>query len=371
MAESHASPTWLLMPRWFRRGLMIATLLTMCSCSASGQSLAWPACQSCPAEQTDQCDKHCVCECPPGWPVGPSDEYLCDGGDNASPVGATHDNQIVGLEQEDTVGIYRTDDGRTLVAPSTRTCIYAPRFAAVRHVVQPMGAQQRMFVDEVGDAFAAAESELRLLPGTGVLNTTLRQQRGERPPSLFRGRQQAGAAERLLAVAETRGLVGPYANLQIVHLGVMNGQENPIVMRHSLAAITWTGDQEVQVTISGQGASAVFAAKQPGLIYELGVPSSPRLRLVKLASENEAHPGDEVEFTLRFDNVGDAPIRDLVIVDNLTTRLEYVEDSAKASVDADFTTTRNEAGSLVLSWALKESLKPREGGVLTFRVRVR
>ena len=364
MATTPAPPLLVLMPRWLKRALVIFAALVMCLGAASGQD--------CQSGLGAECDTGCVaCACPPGWPVGPSDEYLCDGGDAPSPAGMTTTNEIAGLEQEATVGAYTTEDGRTFVVPSTRTCSYAPRFGAVRQVVLPMGAEQRVFVDAFGDAFAASEAAKPLMPGQGIENLALQGQRGQRPPSLFRARQQAGATERMLGAAETRGLVGPYANLQLVHLGRMDGRDTPLLIESTLSAITWTGDQEVQITITGEGAKADFAVQEPGLIYELQIPDSPRLRLVKLASASEAHPGDEVSFTLRFDNVGDAPMKDVVIVDNLTTRLEYVEESAESSVDAAFSTTRNGAGSLVLSWRLAEPLEPGDGGVLTFRTRVR
>ena len=50
-------------------------------------------------------------------------------------------------------------------------------------------------------------------------------------------------------------------------------------------------------------------------------------------------------FTLRFDNCGDQPIGNVVIVDSLSTRLEYVPDSAECSLDAKFSTQPNEGGS--------------------------
>src|SRR5207253_784416 len=68
--------------------------------------------------------------------VGPSDEYLCDGGDYGTPAGVKADRSITGLEPEDAVSHYDTVDGRVLVTPSNRVCIYAPRFAAVRRVVE-------------------------------------------------------------------------------------------------------------------------------------------------------------------------------------------------------------------------------------------
>ena len=61
----------------------------------------------------------------------------------------------------------------------------------------------------------------------------------------------------------------------------------------------------------------------------------------------------------------------MTIVDNLSTRLEYVPDTAKSSVDADFLTQSNDTGSLILRWEIKDPVKPGDGGILRFRVKVR
>ncbi|TWT99660.1 hypothetical protein Pla108_06030 [Botrimarina colliarenosi] len=371
-----------LMPTWFRRTLIVVAALLMCSCRAYGQD-----CPSCPlggdgySDGCDQgaCDQGCpaggcvVVGCPVCQPqryAGPGDEYLCDGGDGEYSTGVLRDGGLIGLHQEDTVATYTGCEGKTFVAPSTRVCIYAPRFASVRQVVHPMGAQQRTFVDAVGDLFGAAQADRTQVATTSLQNLALKGQVLPLPPGLYKGRQQAGGIERHLAAAEIRSLVGPYVNLQLMHLGEVVMSEGPIVAELSLAAITWTGDQEVQVAISGQAASAVFSPKQPGLLYHVDQ-GCPRLRLVKCASTDAAQPGEEVEFTLRYDNVGDSALEDLVLLDNLTTRLEYVDGSAKSSRDADFTTARNDAGSLVLRWAIDGKVEAGEGGLLTFKCRVR
>lgn len=390
MRDTDDAPIGPLMPRWFRRTLVVGAALLMCSCravepTAYGQDGFCPG--GCDASDCDLggCEAGgCNTGCPIGTPClegcpcceperfpGPGDEYLCDGGDRPYPVGVLQDESLIGLDQEDTVGHYTTRDGRVIVAPSTRVCIYAPRFGAVRRVVHPMGAEQRLFVDAVGDLFGPAEADRSQPASTSLQNVAVRGRVGQLPPSLYRGRQQAGATERLRRAAETRGLVAPYINLQLMHAGVYVMDEGPTIAKHTLAAVTWTGDQELKVAISSQAAIAVFSSKQPGLLYQTDEPNSPRLRIVKCASTDAAHPGDEVEFTLRFDNIGDAPMNDVVIVDNLTTRLAYVEGSADASVDADFSTARNEAGSLVLRWEIDGEIKPGEGGLLTFKTRVR
>ena len=137
------------------------------------------------------------------------------------------------------------------------------------------------------------------------------------------------------------------------------------------SAITLTGVEAPQVVFGVKAAHAEIGVRQPGLIYQTTGPTSPRLRLCKLASTGNALPGDEVEFTLRFDNIGDQLIANVTIADNLTTRFEYVPGSAKSSVNADFITEQNNVGSLVLRWEIKEPVKPGAGGILRFKVKVR
>jgi len=61
----------------------------------------------------------------------------------------------------------------------------------------------------------------------------------------------------------------------------------------------------------------------------------------------------------------------VVIVDNLTPRLEYVDDSATCDLNGHLVTEDNGEGSLVLKWELDEPLAGRTGGVVTFQARVR
>jgi uncharacterized repeat protein (TIGR01451 family) len=303
-------------------------------------------------------------------PAAKQDEFLCDGGDDGLPVGVRPDWTIDGLEQEDTIAHYDTVDGRTLVTPSNRVCIYAPRFGAVRRVVdlrgyarydQTVGMEQNLALAKIDEQEEAATSLALLEPSI---------HRARQPSSLLRERQQAGELDRERRVAETDGLLAPYANLQIIQSGTISNDERARVARSVLSAITWTGDQTPQIVLDSKQAVAAVHVDHLGIVYQLEEPNSPKLRLVKLASRGSAKPGEEVEFTLRFDNIGNRIIGNVTLADNLTTRLEYLPDSAHSSLEADFTATPNDAGGQILRWELRAPLKPGAGGIVKFRCKV-
>ncbi|WP_442485062.1 hypothetical protein [Aeoliella sp. SH292] len=303
--------------------------------------------------------------------IGPSDEYLCDGGDFQTPAGVDHDWRLHGVEQEDTITHYDTLDGRVIVKPSNRVCIYAPRFGAVRRVegltvnngrVGPGG-----IIDEMG--LVAADRTDRVT--TTVEEKAPIANMGDQPPSLFRAREQAGALRTRLAAADLEMFLGPQVNLDVMKLGIIDNAEKPILAKAIVSAYTWASDVSAQVVIDGKQVHQQIGRTQAGEIYGLDLPDSPRIRLIKCASTGAAAIGEEVEFALRYDNIGDQPIGNVTIVDNLATRLEFVEGSAKSSRDADFSTSPNEGGSVVLRWEIKEPLPVGEGGVLRFKARVR
>jgi uncharacterized repeat protein (TIGR01451 family) len=302
---------------------------------------------------------------------GPNDEYLCDGGDDGPPAAVVKTGEVAGVQPEDAVAHYDTVDGRTIITPSNKVCIYAPRFAAVRQVVDPRA---------LADA-DAAEGAIRDLASLNVgkdqrSNTTLAGlkpniDRAQEPPSLLRGRNQAGELDRDRRVAATIGSLAPYCNVQTVRTGEVVGRDIAQLARSSLAALAWTSNQAAQVVLDSRKAHAEVGVKTPGTIYLLVEPNHPKLRLIKLASASEARSGEEVEFTLRFDNIGDRVIGNVVIIDSLTTRLEYVDQSQKASVAAEFSSQANGGDSLSLRWEIQEPLQVGEGGVIQFRTRVR
>lgn len=303
--------------------------------------------------------------------VGPRDEYLCDGGDDGLKVGIRKDWQVDGLEQEDTIAHYDTVDGRTVVTPSNQVCIYAPRFGVVRRMVDlheyarsdsAGGFDSPLVLSKIDENERASTSLAQLEPTIHRVGD---------PATLIKERQQLGEIERAMVVEEFDGSLAPYVDLKIVRTGTIDNGEKALLARASLAAITWAGDQAPQITIDERHAQASIRDAQPGIVYHLHDPKKPHLRLIKLASTGTAKPGEEIEFTLRFDNIGSQVIGNVTIMDNLTTRLEYVEDSAKSSIKADFSTKPNSGGSVVLRWEITEPIEAGKGGILQFKCKVR
>lgn len=345
-----------------------------CPCGNHGSSSsaqACPSCQNCnsPGCNTSACGPQgCNGSCSI---VGPRDEYLCDGGDAGLAVGIRKNWQVDGLEQEDTIAHYDTVDGRTVVTPSNQVCIYAPRFAVVRRMID---LREYARADAAGGfdsplALSKIDENEKVATSLAQLEPTIH--RTEDPATLMRERQQLGEMDRTMVIEEIDGSLSPYADLQIMHTGLFANGEEALVARASLAAITWAGDEAPQVTINERHAQASIRDSQPGEIYHLHDPKKPRLRLVKLASTGSAQPGDEVEFTLRFDNVGTQVIGNVTVMDNLTTRLEYVEGSAQSSVKAEFKAIPNGDGSAVVRWEITEPIEAGEGGILIFKCKVR
>jgi uncharacterized repeat protein (TIGR01451 family) len=401
------------LPLWWRWVLVATATLILCSCSAPAVRAADVTAQAADTTAANNSTQQprvlprvpasrnksvkttgsqppaepgavCVSDCPlcddgcgtialdPYGPLpGPSDEYLCDGGDFVTPAGVRADRTIVGLEPEDAISHYTTADGRILVTPSNRVCIYAPRFAAVRRVVQVVAHEQPVFVNAAVEEQMPARAAKSLPPVSAKQRHAVSVDMGRRPASLFRQRQQAGGLENLQASMEAYTSLAAYANLEIIRTGEVSAAEKARVERDMESAIKLTGNQAPQVAFGVKIAQAEIGVRQPGMIYQTNGPDHPKLRLVKLASCGNALPGEEIEFTLRFDNIGDQTIDGVTIADSLSTRFEYVAGSAKSSVDADLITETNDAGSVVLQWDIKAPVKPGAGGVLRFKVKVR
>jgi uncharacterized repeat protein (TIGR01451 family) len=387
-----------LWPRWLRLSVVAAATLILCSCrsvpdhsashvaelprAAMPQHSQYPtlpphaftggshdgcaACAAAAAGGGSQAWK------PPGisgpWP---REEYLCDGGDYELPAKAHADFTVTGLEQEDTIAHFDTLDGRRLVQPSNRVCVYAPRFGAVRRIEGPD-------LNEGHDRIAGVEK--RILPirqdDLQIATTAIQPlqpvgQNGTKASSTYRERQQGGGLFGNQALDAMHDGFLPFENLDIIRRGIFAQADKARLATAVDAAITWSGDQAVQVTIEGKSAVVATGNSTPEQVYRIDQPDSPALRIVKIASTHAARPGEFIDFTLRFDNVGDQRIGNVTILDNLATRLEYVPESQSCTVKAEFVTQPNQGGSQALRWEIQDPLEPGQGGIIRFRCKVR
>jgi uncharacterized repeat protein (TIGR01451 family) len=340
--------------------------------------VAGPCAQPCARACVPRCPQCAVLSAPIGaWrPPGiaapwPAAEYLCDGGDLGALAKVRSDGTIGPLQLEETLARYETDDGRVLVTPSNRVCVYAPRFSAVRRVDNPV-------LYKAADAPIAVEfpqqldmHERRALATTALQRIEPRGQLSTRGGSVYRLRQQGGGLETRIRLAAANVALMPYEDLDMIRLGRYDQNEKPRLAQAVVAAITWTHRQAVQVILDGQRAVAATTDRQVATVYRVDTPDNPRLRICKIASTSTAKPGETVDFTIRYDNVGDQTITRVTLLDNLTTRLELVPDTSQSSAKCEFSTEANDGSSLLLRWDLHEPLKPGEGGIVRFRCKVR
>ncbi|MEX2025698.1 MAG: hypothetical protein WEH44_00330, partial [Pirellulaceae bacterium] len=301
----------------------------------------------------------------------PSDEYICDGGDHNLDANVRKDWTVVGLDQEDTVAHYDTLDGRTEITESNKVCIYAPRFAAVRKVISPILHEGHERMMDIAKADKLNLHREKSGATTAVQPEQIRSDIAIDQAQAFRDRNRLIGLDATDQLYLARHGFLPFEDLQAIQRGVFEAGEKARLAQRTQAALVWEETKAVQVIIDGKMAAEGKGtnAAEETVVYELD--GKPRLRIVKIADKSDALPGEVVNFTLRFDNLGDQPVGNVTIVDNLTTRLEYVEGSQSCSLAADFATEENEGESLVLRWAVLDPLKVNEGGIIRFQCRVR
>ncbi|MGQ9503789.1 MAG: hypothetical protein ACUVQR_02665 [Thermogutta sp.] len=309
---------------------------------------------------------------PPGIsPPWPQDELLADGAD-LPPFAGVQDGVLGGINSEDTVAQFTADNGDTRVQPFNRVFIYSPRFASVRQVVNVRQDEQAERVGGVYVPTQLAQSAETQPVGTSTQNYQPVAGVQRRGIAQFESQQHDGAVSQVLGAYGFSDGFKPYENFSLIVRGIVESDEIPLLANAVQAAIVWSSDQNLHVIIDGQRAAESNAVSRIHSVYRVeGRYGQANLRLVKVASQATAQPGETVDFTLRFDNVGTAPITQLVIVDSLSTRLEYVPDSSQTSVPAKLTVQPNEAGSSTLQWEIENPLPPGEGGIIRFSCRVR
>ncbi len=298
-------------------------------------------------------------------------EFVFDGDDAGRQVTVDQSWNVYGLDIEDTIGHFDTLDGRRLVTPSNRVAIYSPRFSAVRKVADlgesfaSTGPRQfeddRQTIITSGKDFSATTKQHEQLGAHKATN---------RASSLI-DQTRGVIADNTTVLFGVRTSLAPFENLEIIRIGRFSSAEVARLDVGLQSASVWQDDLGLQVTVDSAQPIIVKDVNRVQEIESVESKDNAILRVVKIASKIAARPGEIVEFTIRFDNLSSKKIGNVTLMDNLTSRLEYVPDSAESSHHAKFITKPNEAGSLQLRWEIRDPLPKGKGGVVRFKCRVR
>ncbi len=299
------------------------------------------------------------------------DEYICDGGDKDIPVHYT-DSLRHGLNFEDTVAEYVDHTGETHVKPSTRVCVYAPRFASVRAI-------DVSHLDFSYDTLAGHHDDERLVGMDNELRPGVETQT-DQPIGLDRRDSASGliadVSEGNLTKIEWIG-----GNIQVNRLwqdvgfvrdGRFHQEDDARIAMSIQVAHDWSHDLYPIImadSLQGGIVEASFRAADMTGIHDPRTPGD--LRIVKLCEQTSAQPGDVINFVIRYDNIGGRELNGVRILDNLSPRLELVPGSVSFDRGGTLEVQDNHAGSQIIVFQLDEPLPGETGGVLSFQCLVR
>tara|TARA_R110002049_G_scaffold2750_6_gene22064 strand:+ start:27612 stop:29051 length:1440 start_codon:yes stop_codon:yes gene_type:complete len=307
------------------------------------------------------------------WNVYGADpqEFVCDGGDHDPAAKLRRDGVMAGLQSEDTVAHYTTDSGDVHVQPSTRACIYSPRFASVRKVSSAASGGRVIGLSGIAKPIGPNRFEHQV-PGLVINDTTeLGHADVTRRPDAMRDRNRGVRIGNVIQPLVTDEIMVALATLQRQGMGQLRDTDLALIERFANAAVAWTVDASVEVAIEDLKAPTLTRDRKVDSLTTYEFPDAGRLQIIKLADRAHAQPGETVSFVIHVQNVGDSAVNHVVLTDNLTTRLQYVEDSQSCTVDADFETAMNEGQSLRLEWTLKEELGVGEVAEIRFECLLR
>lgn len=281
------------------------------------------------------------------------------------------DDSLAGLDLEDTVVKYTTNDGDVHVQPSTRACLYAPRFSSVRKITGAVAGGRAIGLRGLDRPVGPVRYDAEL-PGLVVTESTeLAHAEVARRADAMRDRNRGVPVEAVQQPEQAADVLAAVAAIRLDDLALLRDDELALVQRLALAAIPWTIDESVEVAIADLKPPTLIRDERVEELTIYEFPDAGRLRIVKVADRADALPGERVTFVIRVDNVGDSAVSDVVLVDNLTTRLEYVPDSQQVEgMDADFEVAPNDGDSLKLRWTFKEELEVGESVIIRFECRV-
>ena len=308
-----------------------------------------------------------------GWNLYGVDpqEFLCDGGDHPPTAHLLKNDTVAGLQGEDTVVHYTTEGGDILFQPSNRVCLYAPRFASVRKITAAIAGEKTIGLANVDRPTQI--NRIGMNQGGLVVRESNGPERAEVAKRIdaLRDRNRGVRIENVLEPWTAEKVLPALAALSALELDELREDQLALVQRAANAAIAWSIGESVEVAVEDLKPPTLTRDQklEAFTIYEF--PDAGRLRILKMADRADAPSGELVTFSIRVENVGDSAVSQVVLNDNLVTRLEYVEDSQSCTREAEFEAVANSEQSVRLEWTLKEPLKVGESATVEFKCRVR
>ncbi|MCA9107574.1 MAG: DUF11 domain-containing protein, partial [Planctomycetales bacterium] len=267
---------------------------------------------------------------------------------------------------------YDTLNGRRMVSPSNRVPIYAPRFGSVRKVLGIAGSEGHVALGGVQSELQTMRSEEVAISSTTLQQLQPRGQVGQTSPSTFRDRTRGMEMENEVASSAFENRFSTFEDLGVIRYGVHDQNDKARLAEGMDAANVWGNIDAASDVVDNlqidQLGTGVAAGEAVAIEED---ESRPRLRLVKVASRGDALPGETIEFTIRFDNVGNEPIGNVTILDHLSPRLEVIEGSAQCTVNTDFFVTVQDETTQIFRAEIVDPVQPGQGGIVRFKCLVR
>ena len=299
-------------------------------------------------------------------------EFLRDGGDSGPTAVRISDQTFRGLQPEDTIVHYKTATGQPEIQASNQVALYAPRFRSVRQISGSLAGGRAVGPAQMDRPVGIVNVD-QPLPGL-VMRDSLELGHADvaRGLDAMRERERSVPVESVQQLNVASNVMAALLNLTAQQAYDLQGEQKALVHQFANAAVTYQLDECLEVAVqSFRTPSLVRDQTLDGFtIYDFEQGHG-RLQISKFADREDARPGDVVTFGIRIENVGDGEVNEVVVVDNLTTRLEYVQGSLECEAEVDFQAVDNQARSLRLRWELKEPLGVGESVTIQFKCQVR
>ena len=328
----------------------------------------------CPPAPCDTCGPvACVCLPRPLPVVRPC--LVCDGGDHGAPAKPVGAADLANLTAGDTVARFRpADEGPDAdcidIAVANCACVYAPRFASVREVVKPFEDARPEGPRGLAVNERAGEESERLPPLARTQPVGPQLARKTLPGVALEERLGPLAVDQGSLPHEDDGVVQPVSHALDDAPELARTSRRPLAVVGFDVPLAWTRVQAANVLSDGRE-PRVVASDRGTATLRFEEPGRAELTLCKRAGSDTAKPGEELDFTIVLLNSGDRPLADIVLVDAVPQRLDYLPGSAAANLPADITTETADDGSTVVKWRFTEPLPAGASGFVRFRTLVR